>query len=112
MGSSACWWSGSGKRRSRHNLFVQCRAWAPQVQELWKIVGKGCGWKYPRAPAVRLLFQDERATPAVLRETRVGSMVTLVPPEEEWEELEEIVLRPEGEVSQEEGGEEGGPPPP
>ena len=35
-------------------------------------------------------------------------MVTL---EEEWEELEEIVLRPEGEEGQDEEGEEGGPGP-
>lgn len=34
ISSSACWWCGSGKRKSRHHLFVQCRACAPQVQEL------------------------------------------------------------------------------
>ena len=31
----------------------------------------------PGAPAVRTLFQDEGATPASLRETKVGEMVSL-----------------------------------
>ena len=37
---------------------------------------------------------------AVLRITKVGRMVTLAPPEEEWVELEEIVLQPQGEEGQ------------
>ena len=51
------------------------RAWMPQIQELWKDVGKRCGWKHPRAPRMALLFNDERATKAVLsflRETKAG----------------------------------------
>ena len=56
--------------------------------------------KHPRAPTVRLLSRDERATPAVLqflRDTKVGRVVTLAPRggDEEWEELEEIELWPE-----------------
>ena len=77
------------------------RAWAAQVKKLWRSVGKVCEWKHPRAPSVRLLFQDERATPAVLtflRETKVGRVVILAPllEAEEWGELEEMALRPEG----------------
>ena len=81
-----CWWCGSGEQRSRHHLFVKCRAREIQIRELWRSVGKACKWKHPRAPTVRLLFEDERATPAVLnflRDTKVGHMVTLAPPEEE-----------------------------
>ena len=40
-----------------------------------------------RRPSDRALFQDERVTPAAitsLRETRVGSVVTLAPLEWEW----------------------------
>ena len=84
--SSQCWWCGSGERKSRHHLPVRCRAWSTQVKELWRSVGKACEWKHPRAPAVRLLFQDERATPVVLtflRETRVRRMVNLATPMEE-----------------------------
>ena len=50
-----------------------------------------------------MLFQDDRATPAVLtflRETKVGKMINLTPPEEEERE------------EREEEGEEGGPDPP
>ena len=51
-------------------------------------------------PAVRLLLQDERVIPAVLaflRGSGVGRMVALGSPEGEWEGVEEIVLRLEGE---------------
>ena len=43
-----------------------------------------CEWKRPRAPAVRLMFDDGGAAPAVLtflRDTRVGRMVPLAPRE-------------------------------
>ena len=65
-----------------------------------------CEWKRPRAPTVRLMFDDVRAAPAVLtflRDTRVGVMVPLAL-RERWA----------GEGSREEGreGEEGGPGPP
>ena len=49
---------------------------------MWRSVGKACGWKRPRAPSIRMLFRDDRATPAVptfLRETKVGRMVNLAP---------------------------------
>ena len=68
---------------------------------MWKEVGEALGWRRPRAPSVRFLW-DGRSTEAVLkflRSTRVGSIgAERVPPEEE-----------EGEESE---GEEGGPPPP
>ena len=79
-------------------------------------IGKACRWKHPRAQTVRLLFEDQRATPAVLhflRETKVGRVVTLAPPEVEWEEeLEEVNLWLEEEEGQESENEEGGPGPP
>ena len=84
--SDKCWWCGSGERQWRHRLFVKCRAWAAQIKELWRSIGKACEWKHPRAPTVRLLFQNERANPAVLtflRDTMVGGMVALVPREME-----------------------------
>ena len=46
--------------------------------------GRPASGNCPRAPAVRPLFQDERATPAVLQflwDTKVGRMITLPPPE-------------------------------
>ena len=60
--------------QSCHHLFVECRAWASQIRKLWERIGKDCGWEYPRAPAVRWLW-DERATGAVLdclEDTRAG----------------------------------------
>ena len=40
--SDECWWCKC-ERQSRHHLFTECRAWAPQVRELWQRVGKDCG---------------------------------------------------------------------
>ena len=79
------------------------------------VVNWACEWKHPRAPTIRLLFQDGGATPAVLiflRDTRVGKTVALAPPgEEEWDGLEEIELWPEG-GGQAANDDEGGPGPP
>ena len=47
---------------------------------MWKSIGKACEREHPRAPSVRLLFQVDRATPAVLTflvEAKVGKMVSL-----------------------------------
>ena len=47
---------------------------------MWKRVAKLCEWKRPRAPEVRLLFEDVRAASAVLsflRDTRLGRIVPL-----------------------------------
>ena len=99
-----------------HHLFVKYRAWSAQIRDLWRSVEEACERRHPWAPTVRLLFQDERATPAVLaflRETKVGRIVALAPPEEEESgELEEVVLRPGEEEGQDEEEEEGGPGPP
>ena len=88
--SSECWSCGS-ERQSRHHLFVKFRA----IKDLWKCVGEACRWKHPRAPTVILLFQDDRATPTVLaflQGAKVEKVVTLAHQEEEWEELDEMVL--------------------
>ena len=58
--SDACWRCGSGERQSRHHLFVRRQAWAIQTKESWRSVGKACGRKHPRAPAVRLLTLPRR----------------------------------------------------
>ena len=104
--SDRCWWCGQDERQTRHHHFVNCAAWRPQIQELWKQVGKRCGWKHPRAPRVALFFDDERATKAALsflRKPRVGQAITIPPRDGGGEEERE-----ENEVD----GEEGGPGPP
>ena len=58
----------------------------------------GMRWKYPRAPSIRMFFQDDRATLTALtslRDTKVGRVIRLAPPEEEMGE------------DREEGGEAG-----
>ena len=109
--SDRCWWCGQDERQTRRHLFVHCAAWRPQIQELWKEVGKRCGWKHPRAPRVALLFGDERATKAVLpflRKTRVGQLITIPP--REWGEEEEAENGRDERVEAE--GEDGVPGPP
>ena len=69
-----------GGGQSQYHLFVRCEAQTRQIKVLYKSVGKACGWKHPRAPAVRALFQGERASPAALTflwGTKVGEMVLL-----------------------------------
>ena len=69
-----CWWCGGRKKQTRHHLLTACRAWAPQIERLWKMVGKAYGWKHPRARAIRWLW-GEKATEAMLlflKDTRVG----------------------------------------
>ena len=76
---------------------------------MWRRVEKLCDWQGPRAPDMRLLFNDVRATPAVLsflRDTKVGKMISLEPQEERGEEGS----GEDGEDGEE--GEEGGPGPP
>ena len=49
-----------------------------QARVLWKRIGKPCEWKEPKAPEVRLLFDDVRAATPILtflRDTRVGRIV-------------------------------------
>ena len=72
--SDGCWWCNCRRRQSRHHLFTECRAWAPQIRELWRRVGKDCGWEHPRAPALRWLWKDDAVGAVVefLENTRVG----------------------------------------
>ena len=77
--------------------------------------GKACEWKHLRAPTVRLLFQDERATPVVLnflRDTKGREDCASTPAGggRQWEGLEEIELWPEEGKGQGICGDEGGPP--
>ena len=72
-----CWWCGSGERQTHHHLLIRCRRWTPEIKRMWQRVERGCEWEPPRPPSVRLLFRDERATPAPLEflaDTRVGRM--------------------------------------
>ena len=73
--SDECWWCSCGKRQTRHHLFTECQAWRPQIKELWKRIGKDCGWEHPRAPAMRWLWKDDAVGAVVefLEVTRVGS---------------------------------------
>ena len=77
----------------------------------------------PRAPSVRLLFGDVRATPAVLEfleDTRAGRIPSRIllagRPDVDEEELEEVALwapeEEEGPGISESSEEEGGPGPP
>ena len=62
---------------------VNCEAWKPRIQELWKDAGKHCRWGHLRAPRMVLLFDGERATNAVLyflRKSKVGQMNTVPSP--------------------------------
>ena len=104
--SSECRWCGSGRRESRHHLFTERQALLPQIRRLWGQVGKDCGWKRPRAPAVRNLWK-ERATEAMLEfleDTPVGRWLPVGVARAPREEM-----AGEGAVSE---GEEGRPGPP
>ena len=49
-----------------------------RARVMWRGIARLYEWKTPRAPAVRLMFDDVRAAPAVLsflRDTRVGRIV-------------------------------------
>ena len=115
--SSRLWWCNSGEKQSRHYLSFRCQTWRAQSEKMWRRVGKACGLIHPRAPSVRTLFQNDKATPAVLtslRGTQVGRMAELTSLEEEGN-AEEIMLRPqEGEGGWDglAGKEEAGPGPP
>lgn len=78
--SSECQWCGAGARESHHHIFAECKAWVQQRRRLWERVAKDCGWRRPRAPAVRKLW-NEGATEAVLeflKDTRAGCYMLVV----------------------------------
>ena len=72
--SDGCWWCNCGRRQSRHHLFTECRAWAPQIRELWRRFRKDCSWERRRAPALRWLWKDDAVVAVVefLESARVG----------------------------------------
>ena len=83
---------------------------------MWERVEKDCGWETRRAPSVRLLFGDERATPALLEflgDTRVGQMpgLALFGAERVEERLDEVELWPQA-GGDRKPGEDDGPGPP
>ena len=108
LDSDGCWWCNSGARQSRHHLFIECRAWAPQTRTLWRRIGEDCHWEHPRAPALRYLWKEE-ATEVVLEfleSTRVGRRM---PAEVAGLRVDEV--RGEEDAWSSEGS-EGGPGPP
>ena len=74
-----CWRCICGRGQSRFHLFLECKAWAPLIRELWKRVGKDCRWEHPRAPALRWLWKGDavRALVKFLEDTRVGSRASV-----------------------------------
>ena len=65
-------WCDSGEPPPLH----QVSSVEPPDQEVMERYMEACGWKHPRAPSVRLLW-DERATEVALdflQDTRVGCM--------------------------------------
>ena len=75
-----CWWCDTGERQSRFHLVARCPTWAGQARFVWRRMERLCEWERPRAPAVRLMFEDVRAAPVVLSflwDTRVGGVVPL-----------------------------------
>ena len=115
--SDRCWLCNSGQRQSRFHLFRRCRGWRSEIREMWRRIEAECEGG-PRAPSVRGLFQDPRATPAVLdflRDTRVGKMPGLeiygIQEDELGREVE--LWAEDGDTSDEDHEEErGGPDPP
>ena len=95
--TNECWLCGSCERLSRYHLSSGAKPGRTRARRCEGWSG-GRGWKHPRAPFVRLLFQNERATPAALtflREIKVGRVVTLAPSGVDWgEEMEVIELFP------------------
>ena len=53
MGSRHCWLPGAGLGPLREG-------------RMWKGIGKTCRWKHSKAPPVKTMLRDERATKAVL----------------------------------------------
>ena len=88
----------------------------PQVGELWRRVGKDCGWEHPRAPALRWLWKDDAVGVVVdfLESTRVGSRASAEMARARADENREgeEALGQENEEALGQENEEGGPGPP
>ena len=108
LGSDGCWWCGCGRRQTRHHLSTECRAWTPQIRELWQRVVKDCGWEHPRAPVLRWLWKDDVVGAVVdfLESARVGSRASA---EMARARVDEVRGK---EAAWGSGGEEGWPGPP
>jgi ribonuclease HI len=90
--SDQCWWCDSGERQTRHHLFTKCRAFMPQIRQLWKEVGSTLGWKHPKGRRISYLFGCEKVTEPVLkflRETNVGKRYKEADQTDEEESSEE-----------------------
>lgn len=75
--SSGRWWCNSGERQLWYSTISADARPGEWNKVVWREVGKAREWKHPRAPSVRILFSDARATPTVLtflRVTKVGRM--------------------------------------
>ena len=46
--SSERQWRDCGKRESRNHIFVECKAWAPQIRRLWQRVASTAGGSIPK----------------------------------------------------------------
>ena len=121
MQSDRCFWCGTGERQTRFHLFVKCRRWKPEIEEMWKKIKDETAWG--GAPTVRKLFGDERCVGALLEfldKTKVGKMPSRIllagGPDLEEEELESLSLLAQDEGVEEtdisESEEESGPGPP
>ena len=96
-------WCCGGRRELRHQDLHGVRGLEATDQEAVEEGKKYCGWKHPRAPAVRKLWRKE-ATEAVLEfleDTRAGCWTST-----------RGARRPAEDVGQGDEGGEGGPGPP
>jgi hypothetical protein len=84
--SDECWWCESGQRQTREHLFKECSHWLPQIRELWRAVAKATGWRQAKWKSIARLFQEDKATEAVLdflKQTDVGKVRSGAVPVEE-----------------------------
>jgi hypothetical protein len=76
--SDECWWCEiPGKRQTREHLFKECIHWKDEIKRLWKRVEKDVGWRHYRHKPISALFNEVKATDAILAfldKTRVGKL--------------------------------------
>jgi hypothetical protein len=64
-------------RQSRERLFKECLHWKQEIKELWRRVQRELGWRQYRWKPISALFNESKATGAILEfleKTRVGTM--------------------------------------
>ncbi|KAI5802362.1 hypothetical protein FPQ18DRAFT_300497 [Pyronema domesticum] len=64
--SDECWWCEIGKRQTREHLFKECLHWKVEITELWRRVSKDVGWRNHRWKPISSLFNEKKATGAIL----------------------------------------------